>query len=428
MAVSDSGSSPPAEAKGFWAQLWSSFFLLAGVGSLMLAVGTVYMVAVLSAPAFDQAFRNLGSNTDLLDWRFGLALGVTVIGLILAVYAFIIRSPQSNDDLEQYDYALVGLGFTLALVGLLNFVALSGFAFYGHLDEILIYDEAITCRPTPIRKIKPTADSKLSPAQKQIQTGNQSPDRNSASTDRPTGSSQQIAQDNCQVYQMVRLALMPGFAILGSLFFIAGSMRQKRDALEKQLWIKNQPTSVVAPPKSPDETDKDLRYRGIKFWGGLWYRMGEAILFALVVYLVLKTMSAVDASDALRDQTNTNSHNASVSASTNPGSSTNPNPTAATSGNTAAAGSVKMVIAALNDSGTATTPSPATAIAGKPADPAGDKAPKNKDDKQHPKKGFNLLWLLALSLVIGMFVKPAEVLINGIGQRLFGAVKELTKS
>lgn len=51
-------------------------------------------------------------------------------------------------------------------------------------------------------------------------------------------------------------------AVLGALFFVANSLRHKRDA-------RQEPFSAQ------------------KFWGGLWYRLGEAILFSLVVFWLI---------------------------------------------------------------------------------------------------------------------------------------------
>lgn len=57
------------------------------------------------------------------------------------------------------------------------------------------------------------------------------------------------------------IVLSSVIAVLGALFFVANSLRQKRDAREP--------------------------FSAQKFWGGLWYRLGEAILFSLVAFWLI---------------------------------------------------------------------------------------------------------------------------------------------
>lgn len=64
-----------------------------------------------------------------------------------------------------------------------------------------------------------------------------------------------------------------GLAALGSLFFTADALREKRDA-----------------------NDEDFSVRA--FWGGLWFRMGESILFALVLFLLLAGNQSNGSSDS----------------------------------------------------------------------------------------------------------------------------------
>ena len=53
-----------------------------------------------------------------------------------------------------------------------------------------------------------------------------------------------------------------GMAQLGALFFVTNALRRKRDTGET--------------------------YDTRKFWGGLWYRLGEAVLFTLVFFLAFR--------------------------------------------------------------------------------------------------------------------------------------------
>ncbi len=59
----------------------------------------------------------------------------------------------------------------------------------------------------------------------------------------------------------VRILLTANMAVLGAVFFVTNALRKKRQCKEG--------------------FDKG------RFWGGLWYRVGEAVLFTVVFYLVL---------------------------------------------------------------------------------------------------------------------------------------------
>jgi len=285
------------------------FFMFAAAGTLLLSVGMIYVVSVLSSRGLQDLLPNpmkdasgTDDKNDWLDGTFWAMLLLSIIGAITTVLAFMLRTPARDAafDIREYDYALLGLGFALTLVGVLNFVAMAGFSRIGLLDEILNINTH-TCSPE---------NSKTLPS--------------------------------CDIYQMVQLCLIPGFAILGSLFFVAGSLRQKRDRLEKDKNLMDNPDG--------NGDKENLSYRSTKFWGGLWYRVGEAVLFALVIYIIMT----------------------------------------------------------VND------PQPAQTASTAKTQPPGTYAD-------------GLVWILALSLIVGMFIKPAEVLINGIGTRLLNAIEALIK-
>ncbi|MEE8371710.1 MAG: hypothetical protein V3R73_06130, partial [Sphingomonadales bacterium] len=208
-------------------------------------------------------------------WGTGLALA----GALLAILAFGYVGPRDDDSSEErmagYNLALIGLGFALVLLGILNFVALAGFASVGELHLIL-------------------SDTTEDPAL-------------------------------IDVRGMMRMLLIPGFAALGSLFFVAGSLRRKRETLMRERALQNEREGRLAD-----------RYDSAQFWGGLWYRMGEAVLFALVFYLAVRS------------------------------------------------GYINL-------------------------DPV------------------NRVWVLLMALLVGMFVKPAEQLINGLALRLFDGIKAMLK-
>jgi hypothetical protein len=299
------------EPEGFTEELFSrfgenKFFIFAGAGAVLLSVGVIYIVSILSSTGILTMLLAAASSESAAaktagwhDSSFWTMLALAIVGAVTTVLAFMLRKDDTgaDKDIRQYDYALLGLGFALTLVGVVNFIALAGFSSVGVLHSILSIN-ADSCDPKDGRT--PAA---------------------------------------CSIYQMVQLCLIPGFAILGSLFFVAGSLRVKRDQLEKGETAKDD--AVDAEEKN----DENLEYRSTKFWGGLWYRVGEAVLFALVIYIVMTVDGPQD---------------------------------------------------------------------GKPGEPGPYSA--------------GLVWILALSLIVGMFIKPAEVLINGVGTRLLKAVEALIKS
>src|SRR5258708_2226450 len=60
----------------------------------------------------------------------------------------------------------------------------------------------------------------------------------------------------------IRLVVSLGMAVLGALFFVMNSLRKKRDG--------------------------QIRYSATKFWSGLSFRLGEAVLFTVVFFLALR--------------------------------------------------------------------------------------------------------------------------------------------
>lgn len=262
----------------------SHFALLTVAAAALLSLGLIMIVADLTSDGLEAliAAHERRETRVLYDFWTNPAIlwgaGLSAAGVLLAIVAFGYLKPR-EDDCEHlvtgYNMALTGLGFALVLLGLLNFVALAGFASVGELLPIL-----------------------------------------SVTTEDP---------DLNDVRGMMRMLLIPGFAALGSLFFVAGALRRKRELLMQEL------AKLAARNGRPAG-----RYDSAQFWGGLWYRMGEALLFALVFFLAVRS-GYINISDV------------------------------------------------------------------------------------------NRVWVLLVALLVGMFVKPAELLINGLALRLFEGIKAMLK-
>lgn len=280
----------------------SALLLSIGLSIIVLEISTTGVQKLLCPAKFDDVFTT----------------GLFKLGALLVILALIIAGLTRSSDttapekdaserVDGYNQALVGLGFALVLLGVLNFVALAGFAAIGEMDLIL--------------QSKQPMNPDIPPA-----TGAPEIPKN----DCVSGNDEPLEAEDVQ--SMVRLFLLPGFALLGSLFFVAGSVRRKREELVKRLADENSGSG------DHDKTDLGITdYNSAWLFAGLWYRMGEAVLFALVIFLFVQS------------------------------------------------GFIEI---------------------------------KAEHDK---------VWVLLMALLMGMFIKPAEHMINGIALKLFEGIRTMFK-
>ena len=262
----------------------NSVYLMSGA-AILFAAGSILLVLDCSTNGIARFFAE--TDKDAVNWPNRMTVwgaGLSLLGIVLVAIALSPRMyfGQPFGSVANFNQALVVIGYALVIMAVLNFVALAGFASQGKLDGVL--GVAAT-----------------------------------APTDSPDSSTSAIPLTASNKYYTLRLILMPGFAVLGSMFFVAGALRRKRDMLEK-----------ANPTGTPD-------FDSAKLWAGLWYRLGEAVLFALVIFLLFR------AEIIFSDQ------------------------------------------------------------------------------------AFSETWLLVLALLLGMFVKPAELLINGLAVRLLNGVNGMLK-
>jgi hypothetical protein len=263
--------------------------------ALCLAIGLTILVGVVASATlwrFVQPKFNPASTQEITAYIVAGAILIVAIVAGIKVASLLLRTPDEGpkpnvNDL--YDIYLVGIGYGLVLLALLNFVALAGFAKVGILHDVLDVNFA-------------AADSDANPL--------------------------------AGVHRMLFLLLLPGFAVLGALFFHANSLRAKReDNPDEAAGPKSNPSNpdsnppvaarvslnnpaagainvvegeVLKPKEVTDiasqasgivETGKSQQaklavqvtpiepFSAARFWGGLWYRVGEAMLFALVILL-----------------------------------------------------------------------------------------------------------------------------------------------
>jgi hypothetical protein len=195
--------------------------LLFGFAAILVGAGMAIVVFILTWQVVPDAL--VGSDAVVTRSRAaGLITGggIVLIGLLAATWA-VLRTEKRELEIEPershalFGESLVGLAYVLLLDGVLNLIAFAGFAATGVLNVMF-----------------PIASGETAPA-----------------TVPP-------------LVVGVRLIMALGMAVLGALFFVTNSLRQKRDRHEE--------------------------YDAWKFWSGLWFRLGEAVLFTVVFFLALR--------------------------------------------------------------------------------------------------------------------------------------------
>lgn len=202
----------------------------------MLAAWSIVLLVALSAIVGMASF-----NMDRIDraserdypWKWESSFHVPmVLAVILSAMAaarvalLAGRLPRVGGTPEEacrenYKRCMVGLGAALLAFAILTIVALSGFAYSGTLPRIFGFAKSAP------GTLGPTTGSKID--------------------------------------QMVLLLVSLIMSLLGALFYVTNSLREKRKATEEFDWT--------------------------IFWSGLWYRLGEAVLFTIVFFLAIRRFS-----------------------------------------------------------------------------------------------------------------------------------------
>jgi len=186
------------------------------VGSILVVFTLTW---VMVTPDFLGADGPMGFPKDGRTALFS-GLGLLLIGVAAAAMTVTMPRPPrpigSNPNPAMFGGAIVGLGFVFLIDAILNLIAFSGFAKTGLLGQVF-----------PI----------IAPDDGVLESSN--------------------------VVSAIRLVVSLGMAVLGALFFVTNSLRNKRER-------------------------KLVRYSETKFWAGLWFRLGEAVLFTVVFFLALR--------------------------------------------------------------------------------------------------------------------------------------------
>ncbi|MDP7018727.1 MAG: hypothetical protein QGG36_23205 [Pirellulaceae bacterium] len=184
-------------------------------------------------------------RTDPDFWQnphwYAAAVGgaLAVIGLAIA-WRNVVASGMPNavsDHDRTYAWALVGVSFVLFLDAVLMMTCMAGFSYHGHLDRVLATDvQPIVAAPAP--GAPAVADD--------------------------AGTS---ADDDNGAVISARLVLSMGMAVLGALFFVAKSLRTS--------W------------------EQGVTFHLGRFWSGIWFRLGQAIVYTACLHLLLRMQAKV---------------------------------------------------------------------------------------------------------------------------------------
>lgn len=224
------------------------------VAAICFAIGSVLVVGFTTWVYFPTAME----GTALVSWRpmySGICL--VVISAVIGVLALIhLKSTQPSPVELQYSSqmfgrALVGIGYFLLLDALLNIVAIAGFAKGGYEGAILM----------PLRTFSVETNT--------VGTAKQAPKLDPSTNTVPAAVPEKegkkpVDEAKRNMFRAIQLMFALGFTLMGALFFFA-----------KSLWDKMQDSTLV-------HFDERM------FWAGLWFRLGEAVVFTLVVYVALR--------------------------------------------------------------------------------------------------------------------------------------------
>lgn len=225
---------------------------LAAIGFLG---GLVAIVGTLTFNALPAAFNpQIGEAFPLGPWVTGLAL--LLLSLVMGIWTLVNLPPVEKAEVDQvrsdeekaalkrevsdkmFTRYLIGIGYFLFVDAVVNMVAFAGIAKSGQLSRIF---------PLGNGGFTGAATGQAAPSffEQVIQFLNwlQHPDE--------------------PVVLMVILMLSLGMALLGALFFFANA-----------LWGKF---------KQPE-----IHFDRNVFWGGLWFRLAEAIVFTIAVFLFMQ--------------------------------------------------------------------------------------------------------------------------------------------
>ncbi|MDA1053718.1 MAG: fibronectin type III domain-containing protein [Planctomycetota bacterium] len=275
------------------------------VGAVLFSAGTLLAMVALT---FNIDPETLAISSESLAWsHFLVAIILIVSGVGIGshgLYKLDAYTVAAHHNRVAYSRYLVGTGYALLLFAMINLVALAGFAYSGVLDQVFPRGKDNAGTPTlpaetptsPAETPKPAAESPAPPTETPMPAAespvpptetpkpaaeNPTP---AATSPNPTAApptagvpikpapklstkqSRKLPTELVLKSRATALVLLVtvSMAILGALFFVANSLQEKQAADE--------------------DFDAHL------FWAGLWYRLGESVLFAVVCFVAIRRL------------------------------------------------------------------------------------------------------------------------------------------
>lgn len=215
-------------------------------GAALVATGLLLLVALLTFSLNDN-FQWVFSRASIVG--AGCAVVLTVVGVFQTISG-VEQLPPVASDRESFQRYTVGVGFALLLLATLNLLAIAGLGSSGNLQKVF----------PPPAAVEPSKNAPAAGALRALFSTFARPAPADASTPAvppPAGPGQLRAT-------AALLLTTLSMAILGALFYVANSLNTKQD---------------------------HEAFSEAQFWAGLWFRLGESVLFALVCFLAIRRMS-----------------------------------------------------------------------------------------------------------------------------------------
>ena len=208
-----------------------------------LMAGLVTLVGAITFNAIPAAFGKPGVEA-FPTWPWVIGSILLLMAVVAGLFTLLLLTPIGNHDDPRarsdarFTRYLVGIGYFLFVDAVVNMVAFAGIAHSGQLDRVFPVGDG-SFKGGPPGQAETTWIGQIIRLLKLLQH-----------SDEP-------------VVLTIILMLSLGMALLGALFFFANA-----------LWEKFKKQEVFF--------DRNV------FWGGLWFRLAEAIVFTIAVFLFLQ--------------------------------------------------------------------------------------------------------------------------------------------
>jgi hypothetical protein len=235
--------------------------------AILFSAGSIALVMNISTAGVCRYL--CGDASHWPNWITWVALVLIGLGAGIAgiAWARVKGKPNGRTMIDNYSHALIGLGFALMLLATLNFVALAGFASQGVLEAVLGNQEDLVltrlCDKLHARVEHDHSATELAESGDDgAQAGPGDRDGGADGVQDGQGGRVGAATDaenrplDPKLYTL-RLLLLPGFAVLGAVFFVGGAMRRKRDASEKLEAIRRK--NAQTANTNPNVTRRTIR-------------------------------------------------------------------------------------------------------------------------------------------------------------------------